>query len=38
MELDKTFKGNCIHKTWVIVGQADKDTDWAESKAFFDCI
>ena len=27
MKLDKTFKGNCIHKTWVIIGQADRDTD-----------
>ena len=25
MKLDKTFKGNCIHKTWVIIGQADRD-------------
>ena len=32
---------NCLmklDKTWVIIGQADRDTDSAESKAFFDCI
>ena len=34
MTLDKTFKGNY----WVIIEQADRDTDWVESKAFFDCI
>ena len=38
MKLDKTFKGNCIHKTWVIIGQADIDMDKAESKAFSDCV
>ena len=37
MTLDNTFKGNCI-KNLVIIGQADRDSDWAESKAFFDCI
>ena len=26
MKLDKTFKGNGIHKPWVIIGQADRDT------------
>ena len=26
MKLDKT-KRNCIHKPWVIIGQADRDTD-----------
>ena len=35
MTLDKTFKGNCIHKTWVIIGQADRHTDWTNSKLFF---
>ena len=35
MKLDKTFKGNCIHKSWMMIGQADRDTDLAESKAFF---
>ena len=29
--LDKTF----IHKTWVIFGQADRDMNYAESKALF---
>ena len=38
MKLDKTFKGNCIHETCVITGQADRDTDEAESKAFFEGI
>ena len=38
MKFYETFKGNFIHKTWVIIGQADRDTDKAESKAFFDCI
>ena len=38
MALDKTFKGNWIKKKLLIIGQADRDTDWAESKAFFDCI
>ena len=29
IKLVKTFKGNCIHKTWVIhlIGQADRDMD-----------
>ena len=27
MKLDKTFKGNCVHKPWLIIGQADRDTD-----------
>ena len=27
MKLDKMFKGNCIHKTRVIIGLADRDTD-----------
>ena len=26
-KLDKTFKGNCINKTWEIIGQADRVTD-----------
>ena len=38
MTLDKMFKGNCNKKTWVIIGQADRDTDSAKSKVFFDCI
>ena len=38
MKTDKKFKRNCIHKTWMIIGQMDRDTDRAESKAFFDCI
>ena len=27
MKLNKTFKGNCIHKTWLIIGQADRYMD-----------
>ena len=38
MKLDKTFKGNFIHKPWVIIRWADRETQWAESKAFFDII
>ena len=34
MTLDKTFKRNSL----VIIGQADRDADWAESKAFFDSM
>ena len=30
MKLDKPFKENCIYKTWVIIGQADRDTNSAE--------
>ena len=26
-ETGQTLKGNCIHKTWVIIGQTDRDTD-----------
>ena len=33
MTLDKTFKANCIQNTWVITGQTDRDTEWAEPKA-----
>ena len=38
MTSDKTFKGNCIKNTLMIIGQADRDTTQAESKVFFDCI
>ena len=27
IKLDKAFKDNSIHKTWVTIGQADRDTD-----------
>ena len=27
MKLNETFKGNCIHKTWVIIGLADREID-----------
>ena len=35
MKSDKTFKGNCIHKTLVIIRQADRETDYVESKDIF---
>ena len=38
MTLEETFKEIALKKTRVIIGQADRDTDWAKSKAFFDCI
>ena len=36
MKSDKTFLR--IHKSWMIIGQTDRDTDRPKSKAFCDCI
>ena len=37
-EIGQKFKRNCIHKSWLIIGQTDRDTDRAKSKAVCDCI